>query len=124
MVAKISKTEAANKDATDTPSGIPANNTDIIVPPKIAQVALTDVDRIKPIRFTTVKCICMAIPKTIPQPKMASVSPGLLLISAKMPDGIICFPRRPIAAHTMITDIPYIILINAWTGKFPRCFTV
>ena len=84
-----------------------------MVPPKIAQVALTDVERIKPIRLTTVKCSCIAMPKTIPHPKIADVSPGLPLISEKTPSGIICFPRRPIAAHTMITDMPYMTLMNA-----------
>ena len=47
---------------------------------KIAQIALTDIERIRPIRFTTVKCICIAMPKTIPQPKTASVRTALNLI--------------------------------------------
>ena len=113
-----------NRILTDTPSGTPAKIAETIVPPKIAQVALTEVDRINPIRFTTVRCSCMAIPKTSPQTRTETVRLTLFFISWNTPSGIILRPVRPILSHTITTDIPYIMLIKACTGKLSICFTV
>lgn len=97
---------------------------DTAVPPKIEQVALTDVDKIKPILFTTVSCSCMATPKTRPQAKTSRARGRFPVISFRTPWGTISAPKNPMAPHTITTDTAYIILINACTGKLPVCFTV
>jgi hypothetical protein len=123
MVASTNKIEAKKIEVNDAPSGILPKKEDTIVPHKILQVALIDVDNTKPIRPTTDKCSCIAKANTTPQPNSNTERGIFWNISFAIPPGIILVCNNRIETHTMTKENVYIQLIKLIIGYFPICFT-